>query len=353
MSCQKTKEKDNNKLEELKQNEEVKNDNKNLLIKFMALKNALIEERKKTSLLEKENNSLKEQIYKNNDIILELKDEIKKYHDCIDKKQNSNFFSELFNNINISEIKNEAIIEKLNTENYQLKEDLSKIKNELNNVKTELDNCLSDNNIKKIEYEKKIKELIQEKQDIINQNNTEKEKLNQKINEFDFKNRNLEEKVRIFNSDRNFFEQSINKLKNEIKIYKEQIEQKNKEISKLFQEQENIINNNTENIQKLKNLKNIINEYKKAIENSIRITDDYIFIGKIIPNTHYNNTINMHKDNTINDDIFLKIENKINNINKIDNFKQIKIMFDFYRRKIKIKIRWMQSKLPQTSILNQ
>ena len=338
MSCQKTKEKDNNKLEELKQNEEVKNDNKNLLIKFIALKNALIEERKKTSLLEKENNSLKEQIYKNNEIILELKDEIKKYHDCIDKKQNSNFFSELFNNINISEIKNEAAIEKLNTENYQLKEDLNKIKNELNNVKTKLDNCLSDNNIKKIEYEKKIKELIQEKQDIINQNNTEKEKLNQKINEFDFKNRNLEEKVRIFNSDRNFFEQSINKLKNEIKIYKEQIEQKNKEISKLFQEQENIINNNTENIQKVKNLKNIINEYKKAIENSIRITDDYIFIGKIIPNTHYNNTINMHKDNTINDDIFLKIENKINNINKIDNYKQIKIMFDFYRRKIKIKI---------------
>ena len=155
MSCQKTKEKDNNKLEELKQNEEVKNDNKNLLIKFMALKNALIEERKKTSLLEKENNSLKEQIYKNNDIILELKDEIKKYHDCIDKKQNSNFFSELFNNINISEIKNEAVIEKLNTENYQLKEDLNKIKNELNNVKTELVNCLSDNNIKKIEYKKK------------------------------------------------------------------------------------------------------------------------------------------------------------------------------------------------------
>ena len=338
MSCQKTKEKDNNKLEELKQNEEVKNDNKNLLIKFIALKNALIEERKKTSLLEKENNSLKEQIYKNNEIILELKDEIKKYHDCIDKKQNSNFFSELLNNINISEIKNEAVIEKLNTENYQLKEDLSKIKNELNNVKTELDNCLSDNNIKKIEYEKKIKELIQEKQDIIKQNNTEKEKLNQKINEFDFKNRNLEEKVRIFNSDRNFFEQSINKLKNEIKIYKEQIEQKNKEISKLFQEQENIINNNTEYRQKVNNLKNIINEYKKAIENSIRITDDYIFIGKIIPNTHYNNTINMHKDNTVNDDIFLKIENKINNINKIDNFKQIKIMFDFYRRKIKIKI---------------
>ena len=342
MSSEKIKEKDQKTLEESKQNEEAKNgDNKNLLIKFMALKNALIEERKKSSLLEKENISLKEQIYKNNDIILELKDELKKYHDCIDKKQNSNFFSELFNNINISEIKNEAIIEKLNTENYQLKEDLNTLKNEFKNKKTELDNCLADNNIKNakiIECEKKIKELNQEKQDIINQNNTEKEKLNQKIDEFDAKNRNLEERVRILNSDRNFFEQSINKLKNEIKIYKEQIEQKNKEISKLFQEQENIINNNTEYKQKVNNLKNIINEYKKAIENSIRITDDYIFIGKIIPNTHYNNTINMHKDNTVNDDIFLKIENKINNINKIDNFKQIKIMFDFYRRKIKIKI---------------
>ena len=326
------------KLEESKQPEEGKNDNKNILVKFIALKNALIEERKKTLSLEKENFSLKDEISKKNEIILELKDEIKKYHDSVDKKQNSNFFSELFNNINISEIKNEATIEKLNSENRQLKEDLSIIKNELNIIKTKLDDCLSDNNLQKNKYESIIKQLVQEKENLNNTYIIEKEKLNQKLNEDESKIRDLEEKVLLFNSDREFYEKNINKLKNDIKTYKDQINQKNNELEKMFQEQENIINNNTEYKQKVNNLKNIINVYKKAIDNTTKITDDYIFIGKIIPNTHYNNTINMNNTNNNNDDMFLKIENKINNINNVEKNKEIKIMFDFYRRKINIKI---------------
>ena len=138
MSSQQLKEEEIKNLEDSKQNDDNKNDNKNLLIKFLALKNALIEERKKTSLLEKENISLKEEINKNNEIILQLKDEIKKYHDTVNKKGNSNFFSDLFNNININEIKNEAIIDKLNSENYRLKEELTNTKDELNLVKKQL-----------------------------------------------------------------------------------------------------------------------------------------------------------------------------------------------------------------------
>ena len=53
-----------NKIEESKENNENKNTdiNKNLYFKFITIKNALIEERQKTSLLEKENNYLKEAI---------------------------------------------------------------------------------------------------------------------------------------------------------------------------------------------------------------------------------------------------------------------------------------------------
>ena len=338
MSVEKGKDEDTKKIEESKQSEDVKYDNKNILVKFLALKNALIEERKKTSLLEVENNSLKNEVYKKNEIILELKDEIKKYHDIVDKKENSGFFSELLNNINISEIKNEATIEKLNSENCKLKEDLTIIKKELNLIKVKLDNCLSDNDIQKNRYESKIKELIKERDNINNTYISEKDKLNQKISEYDTKIRTLEEKVLLFNSDREFLEKNINKLKNEIKTYKEQINQKNNEIQKLFQEQENIINNNTEYKLKVNNLKNIINVYKKAIDNNTRITDDYIFIGKIIPNTHYNNIININCGKKNNDDIFLKIENKINDIYEEEKYKQIKIMFDFYRRRINIKI---------------
>ena len=324
------------KIEESKQNDNIKtdNNNKNLLVKFIAIKNALIEERKKSSSLEKENILLKEENTKNNEIILELKDELKKYHDSINKKGNSNFFSELFHNINISEIKNEAIIEKLNSENSKLKEELLSTTNELNIIKVEYGEVKLKYNSLKIQYEQMIKELIKEKEKINLKSKEENEKLTNKINEYDLKNRNLEEKIRMLNSDREYFEKSINQLKIEIKMYKEEINKKNIEIQKLFQEQEKIINNNTEFKQKVNNLKTIINQYKIAIDNTTRITDSYVFIGKIIPNTHYNNIINMNNGN---DDAFLNVENKINDIKK-ENFQKIKIMFDFYRRKVYIQI---------------
>ena len=78
MSVEKEKDENIKKIEESKQSEDVKYDNKNILVKFLALKNALIEERKKTSLLEEENISLKNEVHKKNETILELKDEIKK-----------------------------------------------------------------------------------------------------------------------------------------------------------------------------------------------------------------------------------------------------------------------------------
>lgn len=339
MSSSPIKDIDAKKNEENKDSNEAKNDNnKNLYIKFMALKNGLIEERKKTSLLEKENSQLKEEIQKNQELILDLKDEIKKYHNAINKNGNSNFFSELFNNINISGIKNEVTIEKLNSENFQLKEELLQTKNELNEAKTKLDDSISKNNIKINDYEKKIKDIEADKEKIILENKNEIEKLKKTIMEYDIKNRKLEETISILTSDRKYFEENIDKLKKEIRNYKDQIIKKNEEINILFQEQENVINNNSEFKQKVDNLKKLINQYKTAIDNCTDITDDYIFIGKIIPNTHYNNIINIQKENNINDDIFLKVENKINDINKTEIYQKIKIMFDFYKRRINIKI---------------
>ena len=115
----------------------------------------------------------------------------------------------------------------------------------------------------------------------------------------------------------------MNKLKNEIN-------QKNEQIEKILRDQENVINNNTEFKQTINDLKKIINQYKNAIDNNTEIKEDYIFIGKIIPNTHYNNIININ--NGVNDDLFLTIENKINNI---ENYEKIKIIFNFNQKKIK------------------
>ncbi len=301
-----------NKIEESKDNSE----NKNLYLKYIALKNALIVEKQKTSILEKENKSLIEENSKKDEIISELKDEIKRYHDSINNK-NSNFFSELFQNINISDIKNEISINKLTNENLNLKEQISNLKNDLI--------------ISKTDFEKKFSQLIEKNNDLekkvqsyetqIKSYEKEKDISKQKLFEHEKRIINLEEAIRAIVNDKKYLEENLNKLKNEIK-------RKNEEMDKIFKDQENIINNNTEFKQKINNLKNIINQYKRAIENNIEIKEDYVFIGKIIPNTHYNNIINIDEKS----DTFLKMENKINNI---DNYKTVKIIFNFNQKKIK------------------
>ena len=307
-----------NKIEESKDNSENKNfdNNKNLYLKYIALKNALIVEKQKTSILEKENKSLIEENSKKDEIISELKDEIKRYHDSINNK-NSNFFSELFQNMNISDIKNEISINKLTNENLNLKEQISNLKNDLI--------------ISKTDFEKKFSQLIEKNNDLekkvqsyetqIKSYEKEKDISKQKLFEHEKRIINLEEAIRAIGNDKKYLEENLNKLKNEIK-------RKNEEMDKIFKDQENIMNNNTEFRQKINNLKNIINQYKKAIENNIEIKEDYIFIGKIIPNTHYNNIINIDEKS----DTFLKMENKINNI---DNYKTVKIIFNFNQKKIK------------------
>ena len=301
-----------NRIEESKDNNENKNsdNNKNLYLKYIALKNALIVEKQKTSILEKENKSLIEENSKKDEIISELKDEIKRYHDSINNK-NTNFFSELFQNINISDIKNEISINKLTNENLNLKEQISNLKNDLI--------------ISKTDFEKKFSQLIEKNNDLekkvqsyetqIKSYEKEKDISKQKLFEHEKRIINLEEAIRAIGNDKKYLEENLNKLKNEIK-------RKNEEMDKIFKDQENIINNNTEFKQKINNLKNIINQYKRAIENNIEIKEDYVFIGKIIPNTHYNNIINIDEKS----DTFLKMENKINNI---DNYKSVKIIFNF------------------------
>ena len=206
--------------------------------------------------------------------------------------------------MNISDIKNEVTINKLTKEKIELQEKISELNQELNITKKNLEQISS----QKKELEEKInlyKTLEEYKKRIIN----------------------LQETIRVLSTDKKYFEENVNKLKEEIKL-------KNEEREKIFQEQENIINNNTEFKQKIKNLKNIINQYKKAIDNTIEINENYVFIGKIIPNTHYNNIININ--NGAKDDIFLNVENKINNINNKDNYENIRIMFNFNQKKLKI-----------------
>jgi DNA repair exonuclease SbcCD ATPase subunit len=311
-----------NKMKESNNIDEKKDEiNKNLYVKFITLKNEFIKERQKISLLEKENKSLKEENQKKDESIIELKDQLKKYHDVINDKSNSNFFTKLFNDINISDIKNEFSINKLTTENSDLKEQILNLNTELNSTKEKLEKINSELSQQKSNFEKEKTKYETQLNNYIKENEISKNKLI----EYEKSNFNLIQTINAFKNDRKYIEENITKLKKEIK-------QKNEDFDKLFKEQENIINNNTEYKQKINNLKQIINQYKKAIDNTTDIKEDYIFIGKIIPNTHYNNIININNDANI--DIFLNMENKIKN--NQENYSNIKIIFNFNLKKIKI-----------------
>ena len=311
-----------NKMKESNNIDEKKDEiNKNLYLKFITLKNEFIKERQKISLLEKENKSLKEENQKKDESIIELKDQIKKYHDVINDKSNSNFFTKLFNDINISDIKNEFSINKLTNENSDLKEQILNLNTELNSTKEKLEKINLELSQQKSNFEKEKTKYETQINNYIKENEISKNKLI----EYEKSNFNLIQTINAFKNDRKYTEENITKLKKEIK-------QKNEDFDKLFKEQENIINNNTEYKQKINNLKQIINQYKKAIDNTTDIKEDYIFIGKIIPNTHYNNIININNDANI--DIFLNMENKIKN--NQENYSNIKIIFNFNLKKIKI-----------------
>ena len=311
-----------NKMKESNNIDEKKDEiNKNLYVKFITLKNEFIKERQKISLLEKENKSLKEENQKKEESIIELKDQLKKYHDVINDKSNSNFFTKLFNDINISDIKNEFSINKLTTENSDLKEQILNLNAELNSTKEKLEKIKLELSEQKSNFEKEKTKYETQINNYIKENEISKNKLI----EYEKSNFNLIQTINAFKNDRKYIEENITKLKKEIK-------QKNEDFDKLFKEQENIINNNTEYKQKINNLKQIINQYKKAIDNTTDIKEDYIFIGKIIPNTHYNNIININNDANI--DIFLNMENKIKN--NQENYSNIKIIFNFNLKKIKI-----------------
>ena len=311
-----------NKMKESNNIDEKKDEiNKNLYLKFITLKNEFIKERQKISLLEKENKSLKEENQMKDESIIELKDQIKKYHDVINDKSNSNFFTKLFNDINISDIKNEFSINKLTTENSDLKEQILNLNAELNSTKEKLEKIKLELSQQKSNFEKEKTKYETQINNYIKENEISKNKLI----EYEKSNFNLIQTINAFKNDRKYIEENITKLKKEIK-------QKNEDFDKLFKEQENIINNNTEYKQKINNLKQIINQYKKAIDNTTDIKEDYIFIGKIIPNTHYNNIININNDANI--DIFLNMENKIKN--NQENYSNIKIIFNFNLKKIKI-----------------
>ena len=187
----------------------VVNDKNSLKLKFVALRNGLIEEKNKnkqiilenenlqkeieelkklnTELstknekLDEENQKIKEEIVSKQELINKLKEELQKYQSKSSKKL-SNFFSSLLEsdspqNIDLEEKdKNNLKIESLEQENFKLNKDLAELKSKFDFTNSKLTEALNDyntlnSNSKKnmdeieLKYKKQIDEINNEKID--------------------------------------------------------------------------------------------------------------------------------------------------------------------------------------------
>ena len=301
-------------------------DKNNLKLKFVALRNGLIEEKNKNkqiiienenlqkeieelkklntelstknTKLDEENQTLKEENVTKQELINKLKEELQKFRDKSSKKL-SNFFSSLLEsdspeNIDLEEKdKNKLKIESLEQENFKLNKELTEIKSKLdfnNNKLTEAINDYnklketSEKNIEEIEakYKKEIEEIITEK------NNNEKNYKN-KLEDSDKKLKEYLNSIR----DKEIIIKSIESIKGDrdmdIITMKEKVRQAEETLNNNNEEMKVLQNNNklmTEEIKKnkrdIEDLNMQIQQYKLIIEDLTPFSIDYVFKGKLI-----------------------------------------------------------------------
>ena len=301
-------------------------DKNNLKLKFVALRNGLIEEKNKNkqiiienenlqkeieelkklntelstknTKLDEENQRLKEENVTKQELINKLKEELQKFRDKSSKKL-SNFFSSLLEsdspeNIDLEEKdKNKLKIESLEQENFKLNKELTEIKSKLdfnNNKLTEAINDYnklretSEKNIEEIEakYKKEIEEIITEK------NNNEKNYKN-KLEDSDKKLKEYLNSIR----DKEIIIKSIESIKGDrdmdIITMKEKVRQAEETLNNNNEEMKVLQNKNklmTEEIKKnkrdIEDLNMQIQQYKLIIEDLTPFSIDYVFKGKLI-----------------------------------------------------------------------
>ena len=306
--------------------QKVLNDKNNLKLKFVALRNGLIEEKNKNkqiiienenlqkeieelkklntelntknSKLDEENQVLKEENVTKQELINKLKEELQKYMDKSSKKL-TKFFSSLLEsdtqqNVDIEvKDKNNLKIESLEQENFKLNKELTDIKNNLDITDKKLSestkefNTLKEKSKKELEeletkYKKEIEEINKEK------SNNEKN-LNQKIQETEKKMleyanalRDKELVIKSIESIRGDRDKDVILMKEKVRIAEETLNKNNEEMK--------IMQNNKKSMEKdiikyktdIEDLNMQIQQYKLIIDDLTPISINYVFKGKIL-----------------------------------------------------------------------
>ena len=304
--------------------QKVLNDKNNLKLKFVALRNGLIEEKNKNkqiiienenlqkeieelkklntelntknSKLDEENQVLKEENVTKQELINKLKEELQKYRDKSSKKLTS-FFTSLLESDNPENVeekdKKDLKIESLEQENIKLNKELSEIQDKLNFTDKKLTESINDLNTFKEkskteidEIENKYKKTIE---DIKNENTQKEKDLKMKIDEGEKQLieylkaiRDKDIIIKSIESIRGDRDKDVLTMKERVRI-SEEILNKNNEEMKVIKTQNELMNNEIiKNNKEIEDLKLQIQQYKYIIEDLTPLDKNYLFKGKII-----------------------------------------------------------------------
>ena len=278
------------------------NNNNNVYITQLAvLRNVIIDERKKKedlekkvlkleeekTLIQKENENMKEDNIMKGELIEKLKIELRNYRNK--NKGVQKFFSNLFEEeeIHAEEKQKKEIIEDkisyLEKENEDLKNKISIIESEKKTINNELNKQIGEFDKFKNEYEKKLSEVNNNYIEKIM--NLEKE-INEKkntINQFSERNNYFTNYTKTFDSQKLNLENEISKLKTELNELKESNNNKDKTISDLVKDQQNLLIQIEEANKDKEDFKMLIEQYKLLIQELTPLNINHIFIGYILP----------------------------------------------------------------------
>ena len=315
-------------LNQVNNQEQVKqiSDKNNIKLKFVALRNGLIEEKNKnkelliqndslqkeieelkklntelttkSEKLDEENQRIREENVTKQELINKLKEELQKYRDKSSKKL-SNFFSSLLDsdspqNIDLEEKdKNNLKIESLEQENFKLNKDLTELKTKLDFINNKLTESIKDYNTLKENSQKNLEEieLKYKKQidEINNEKNNVEKNLKQKLEENDKKLieylnsiRDKEIVIKSIESLKGDRDKDILTMKEKVRIAEETLNSNNEQM-KLIQNKNKLLNNEiTQNKKDIEDLQIQIQQYKLIIEDLTPFSIDYTFKGKLI-----------------------------------------------------------------------
>ena len=280
------------------------NPNNDYLTKLAVLRNAIIDERKKreeiekklikleedNKLIQKENDEIKIDNTMKGELIEKLKLELRNYRNKNGQKGVQRFLKNLFEEeeeIHADEKQENDIKEDqisfLKKENEDLKNKLSIVENEKKTLNIKLNEQIVEIDKIKKEYEKKILEV--KNSNIEKVLNLEKE-LNEKknlINVFSERNQYFTSYTKTFDTQKTNLENEINKLKSEVKELKETNNNKDKILSDLVKDQQNLLQQIDEANKEKDDFKMLINQYKILIQELTPLNIDHDFIGYILP----------------------------------------------------------------------